>query len=76
VDFDFRFKNSEGKWKSVGHSRGTDRAAAFRALAGDPMPPGRYMSRPRGRQRHWDVFSLDQDGIITAERSYRKLHRL
>ena len=76
MDFDFRFKDLDGHWKSVGHSKGIDRAAAFRALDSDPMPPGSYMSRPRGRQRHWDVFSLDQDGIITAARQHRKLHRL
>jgi hypothetical protein len=28
------------------------------------MPAGTYMSRPRGRQKDWDLFSLDQDGQI------------
>jgi hypothetical protein len=29
------------------------------------MPAGRYMSRPRGRQKDWDLFVLDQQGRIT-----------
>jgi hypothetical protein len=65
MDFDFRFRNSKGKWEFTGHTKGADRAAAFRALRADGMPPGRYMSRPRGRQRDWDLFSLDQQGNIT-----------
>jgi hypothetical protein len=64
MDFDFRFMNSAGKWESKGHKRGADRAAAVRAM-GDELPAGRYMSRPRGRQRDWDLFTLDHDGEIT-----------
>jgi hypothetical protein len=73
VDFDFRFRNAHGKWESAGHRRGTDRAAAFQALAektAGGMPAGRYMSRPRTRQKDWDLFSLDRDGrIIQADES-------
>jgi hypothetical protein len=29
------------------------------------MPAGEYMSRPRGRQKDWDLFQLDQHGNIT-----------
>lgn len=68
MDFDFRFRNSQGKWQSSGHKRGADRASAFRALTAKTpggMPPGEYMSRPRGRQKDWDLFSLDQQGNIT-----------
>ena len=68
MDFDFRFRNSEGKWESTGHCKGADREAAFRGLTERttrPMPAGRYMSRPRGRQRDWDLFWLDQQGNIT-----------
>jgi hypothetical protein len=66
MDFDFRFRNSSGKWESTGHRRGPDRAAAFKALreSAGGMPAGRYMSRPRGRQKDWDLFSLDQQGNI------------
>jgi hypothetical protein len=58
--FDFRYKNSEGKWKSSGHRNGLDRDAAFAALEEKkgPMPAGRYMSRPRdGRTKNWDLFT-------------------
>ncbi|MBK5219807.1 MAG: hypothetical protein JJE35_08480 [Thermoleophilia bacterium] len=68
MDFDFRFRNSLGKWESSGHKKGSDRSAAFRALTAKTdggMPPGRYMSRPRGRQKDWDLFELDQQGNIT-----------
>jgi hypothetical protein len=67
MDFDFRFRNSAGKWESKGHKRGTDRAAAFRAMgdAAGGLPAGRYMSRPRGRQKDWDLFSLDHEGRIS-----------
>lgn len=68
MDFDFRFRNEHGKWESAGHKRGSDREAAFRALAEKEggMPAGRYMSRPRTRQRDWDTFSLDRDGTISS----------
>jgi hypothetical protein len=64
--FDFRFKNEAGKWESRGHRKGVDRDTALRSLAdsGDGLPAGRYMSRPRGRQKDWDLFSLDQEGRI------------
>jgi hypothetical protein len=68
MEFDFRFKNSAGKWESAGHKKGADRAAAVRALCSDGgLPAGRYMSRPRGRQKDWDLFVLDQAGQITQE---------
>ena len=50
------------------HQKGPDRAAAFQALAertGRTMPAGRYMSRPRSRQKDWDLFHLDHQGNIT-----------
>jgi len=68
MDFDFRFRNSHGKWESSGHKKGRDRASAFQALTektAGGMPAGQYMSRPRGRQKDWDLFSLDQHGNIT-----------
>jgi hypothetical protein len=68
VNYDFRFKNAMGEWESVGHHKGDDRAAAFDGLIkrnGGEMPAGRYMSRPRGRQRDWDLFSLDREGNIS-----------
>ena len=42
-------------------------ASAMRGLgdAGVELPAGRYMSRPRGRQKDWDLFLLDRDGTIT-----------
>lgn len=57
--FDFRYKNSEGKWKSSGHRKGETRDAAFAALEtkNGPLPSGQYMSRPRdGRTKNWDLF--------------------
>jgi hypothetical protein len=67
MEFDFRFKNALGKWESHGHRKGADRAAAVRAMreAGVGLPAGRYMSRPRGRQRDWDLFSIDHQGQIS-----------
>ena len=67
MDFDFRYQNEHGKWESAGHRRGTDRGAAFAALSekAGGLPAGKYMSRPRTRQRDWDLFSLDGDGKIT-----------
>lgn len=71
MDFDFRFRNPSGKWESVGHWKGGDRAAALEGLrerTDGGLPPGRYMSRPRTRQKDWDLFSLDRDGeIFTPE---------
>jgi hypothetical protein len=67
MDFDFRFRNANGKWESVGHRKGADRAAALEALRERTvggLRPGRYMSRPRSRQKDWDLFSLDRDGEI------------
>jgi len=58
--FDFRHKNIEGKWKSSGHRKGDTRDAAFAALDAKtgPLPPGKYMSRPRdGRTKNWDLFT-------------------
>jgi hypothetical protein len=67
MHFDFRFLNSAGNWESKGHKRGPDSAAAVRAMgeAGTALPAGRYMSRPRGRQKDWDLFSIDHEGQIT-----------
>jgi hypothetical protein len=67
MDFDFRFRNAHGKWESVGHRKGADRVAALEGLierTPGGLPPGRYMSRPRSRQKDWDLFSLDGDGEI------------
>ena len=67
MDFDFRFRNASGKWESVGHRKGADREAALEALkerTPGGLCPGRYMSRPRSRQKDWDVFDLDGDGQI------------
>ncbi len=79
MDFDFRFRNSNGKWESVGHRKGSDRTAALAGLIEKTpggLAPGRYMSRPRSRQKDWDLFSLDGHGEIitpgaevTSERS-------
>jgi len=70
MDFDFRFRNAGGKWESAGHGRAADWMTAFETLRSkqpDGMRPGRYMSRPRGRQKDWDLFYLDRDGrIVTA----------
>ena len=67
MNYDFRFKNAAGKWEFKGHRKGADRASAMRGLgdAGVELPAGRYMSRPRGRQKDWDLFLLDRDGTIT-----------
>ncbi len=68
MNFDFRFRNEDGEWETAGHHKGDDRAAALRGLAkrnGGAMPAGRYMSRPRGRQRDWDLFTLDDEGNIS-----------
>jgi hypothetical protein len=69
MDFDFRFRNASGKWEFVGHRKAADRDAALEGLR-ERMPsglrPGRYMSRPRGRQKDWDLFSLDRDGRIST----------
>jgi hypothetical protein len=67
--FDFRHKNLEGKWRSSGFRKGDTRDEAFAALEAKkgPMPPGRYMSRPRdGRTKNWTPFehplsASDQD---------------
>ncbi len=66
MHFDFRFLNSAGKWESKGHRKGADRTDALRSLsaAGVEFPAGKYMSRPRGRQKDWDLFSLDPEGQI------------
>jgi hypothetical protein len=69
MDFDFRFRNSTGKWESAGHGRAADWVTAFEGLREKTpggLRPGRYMSRPRGRQKDWDLFSLDRDGEINA----------
>ena len=58
--FDFRHKNTDGKWKWQGHWKGTTRDAAFDAFEQKKggMPEGRYMSRPRdGHAKDWDLFN-------------------
>ena len=57
--FDFRHMGDDGKWKSSGHCKGTDRDAAFDALQrkNGELPAGRYMSRPRDGQADWDLFN-------------------
>jgi hypothetical protein len=67
MDFDFRFRNASGKWESVGHRSGADWKVALERLeerTAGGLPPGQYMSRPRGRQKDWDLFSLDRDGAV------------
>jgi hypothetical protein len=69
MDFDFRFRNASGKWESVGHRKAADWVAALESLREKTpggLRPGRYMSRPRGRQKDWDLFSLDRDGEIST----------
>ena len=69
MDFDFRFRNASGKWESVGHRKAADWEAALEGLREKTpggLRPGRYMSRPRGRQKDWDLFALDRDGEIVA----------
>lgn len=69
MDYDFRFRNASGKWESAGHGKAADWVTAFEALRQKQpggMSPGRYMSRPRGRQKDWDLFSLDRDGQIVT----------
>jgi hypothetical protein len=71
VHFDFRFQNSNGKWESAGNRRGEDRPAAIEAMSqATPggLRPGHYMSRPRSRQKDWDLFSVDPDGQIRLPR--------
>ena len=70
MNYDFRYKNEHGKWESAGHSKGSDRSSAFQTLiekADGGMPAGTYMSRPRGRQKDWDLFLLDPDGNIARQ---------
>ncbi len=58
--FDFRYKAPDGKWRSSGHRKGVTRDEAFASLEQKegPLPPGRYMSRPRGsRTKNWDLFT-------------------
>jgi hypothetical protein len=69
MDFDFRFRNATGKWESVGHRKAADWQTALEGLREKTpggLRPGRYMSRPRGRQKDWDLFSLDRDGEIST----------
>jgi hypothetical protein len=67
VNFDFRFQTANGKWEAAGHRKGDDRLAALTALSKNTpggLRPGRYMSRPRSRQKDWDLFTVDLDGTI------------
>ncbi len=70
VIFDFRYKNAQGKWKSLGHRKGLTRDAAFASWEAGPAAPisaTEYMSRPRdGRTRSWDLFRRPKE---TVERS-------
>jgi hypothetical protein len=68
MDFDFRFRQTSGKWETVGHRRAADWETALEKLMEKTpggLPPGRYMSRPRGRQKDWDLFSVDPDGKVS-----------
>ena len=59
VIFDFRYRNTEGKWRSLGHRKGITRDAAFESLEerSGRSSATEYMSRPRdGRTRSWDLF--------------------
>jgi hypothetical protein len=79
MNFDFRFRNQAGKWEFKGHRKGADRAAAIQSLvdAGVEFPPGRYMSRPRGRQKDWDLFLLDTEGqIVGADEAHSSAARV
>lgn len=70
MDFDFRYRNTSGKWESVGHKKAADWQTALEGLREKTpggLPPGRYMSRPRGRQKDWDLFALDRDGAIVTQ---------
>ena len=72
MDFDFRYRNNSGKWESVGHKKAADWQTALEGLREKTpggLPPGRYMSRPRGRQKDWDLFALDRDGEIVTSTS-------
>jgi len=70
VIFDFRYKDGQGKWKTLGHRKGLTRDAAFASLQkrDSRNSATEYMSRPRdGRTRKWDLFrrpdeNLDQGG--------------
>ena len=60
--FDFRHKAADGKWRSSGFRKGDTRDAAFASLEAKkgPLPPGRYMSRPRdGRTKNWTPLRPD-----------------
>ncbi|HEY5333697.1 MAG TPA: glycosyltransferase family 4 protein [Solirubrobacterales bacterium] len=68
MDFDFRFRNASGRWESVGHRKGANWMVALEALeerTPGGLPPGRYMSRPRGRQKDWDLFLKEPDGAVS-----------
>jgi hypothetical protein len=58
--FDFRHKDDQGRWKTIGHRKGLTRDAAFDSLGEKVggMPGGHYMSRPRdGRTANWNTFT-------------------
>ncbi len=72
MDFDFRFRQISGKWEAVGCRKAADWETALEKLRENTaggLPPGRYMSRPRGRQKDWDLFSLDADGKVVPPAS-------
>jgi hypothetical protein len=72
MDFDFRFRQISGKWEAVGCRKAADWQTALEKLRENTpggLPPGRYMSRPRGRQKDWDLFALDADGKIVPPAS-------
>lgn len=59
VIFDFRYRDAQGKWKSLGHRKGLTRDDAFASLEerSGRSSATEYMSRPRdGRSRSWDLF--------------------
>ena len=70
VIFDFRYRNAQGKWKSLGHRKGLTRDAAFASLEerSGRNPAVEYMSRPRdGRTRSWDLFKRPGENLDQRE---------
>ena len=73
VIFDFRFKDDQGKWKSLGHRKGLTRDAAFASLQEKTGSTSatEYMSRPRdGRTRKWDPFRRPEAPPGQSERGH------
>ncbi len=76
--FDFRYKDAQGKWKSLGHRKGLTRDAAFATLEErtGPISATEYMSRPRdGRTRKWDLFRRPQEEEILDQSGHGHLRQ-